>query len=270
MNTLRIMAGLALAGLAQAAAAQETNRHWAVHLYGYAEHFRWQETMDGAELLEESGPLLGAGGLLALRAAPRLWIEAGGEVFAGQTEYDGTLQSRDGSVPYDSETAYSGVEARGVLVLHRKVGEGLRLQPYAGGGLRVWERVLDTQWDDRNIGTYGYTESWGVLYAALGVRSRLALGPRLELFGRAELDLPLYNRVTADLSNVGGPDDVEMEPGRRPAYALEGGLSRGRWSGSVFYATLDFGESPRDEEYGLALQPESEARRLGLKVQAAF
>jgi len=91
-----------------------------------------------------------------------------------------------------------------------------------------------------------------------------------ELFLRVEVRLPIDNSETADLSNLNGPSDIELEPGKRTSFYAEGGANVQWFSASAFVETLAFSQSPLDERYQSALQPDTEATMIGAKIGIQF
>ena len=150
------------------------------------------------------------------------------------------------------------------------LSEEVYWKPYVGLGVRDWRRTLGGKLFDKDIGRYGYIEDWLVVYGLLGCAGGIALESEGELFGRLEARLPIRNSVKADLTNVGGPSDVELEPGGRGSVYAEGGYNATLITVSVFVETLAFSESPMDDKYGVYRQPESDATMVGAKLGLMF
>lgn len=255
-------------------AAEEdgTNRSFYVRLYGIAEQFEWAEYLDGSTLLEESGPLFGVGGELALLVAEPWWVKARSEVFFGEVDYDGAIQNSDDGtiIPYDSTTEYAGVQAEGILTRRCQLNSDVYIAPVCGLGLKMWTRILDTEMTDKYIGTYGYEENWFNLHAIIGGNGGIVLDDGVEMFATVEIIVPVYNEILVDLTNVGGPDDVELEPEGKTGFYVETGVNSGSVTVSIFYEAINFGESPLDKDYNSVFQPKSEARIIGLKAGMVF
>ncbi len=264
--------GIALAGTAFAAEASRARQQdFSIRLYGLAEHFEWKETMHGKQLLKESGPLWGFGGELAAKLAEPVWIEARGEFFLGDVDYDGHLQHKDGRLtPHKSTTSYNGFKLEGNLALRASASSGNYLKPYLGLGFRGWNRTLGTKLSDRYIGDYGYEERWLTAYGILGLGGAVAASEKASLFATIEAHLPIYNSETVDLENTGGPDDVELEPGKRASLYAEAGINATPITFSIFVETLSFSESDVDEDYRSFLQPKSESTMIGAKFGLVF
>ncbi len=264
-----VVGTLAVASLASAEV--NTSRTFDLRLYGFAQQFEWKESFDGKEFLKESGPLFGVGGELGLRLAAPLWLQGRGEVFFGDVDYDGAIMTSRGElIPYKSTTQYAGIKGEGHMAFRFPLSRDLYVKPYVGLGLRVWRRTLDTAISDTYIGEWGYVEDWMTMYGILGCGGGIALGRNEELFGRVEGRLPISNSMTADLTNVGGPSDVELKPGRRASIYLEGGFNATPITLSLFIETLTFSESPLDNKYQAAFQPESNSTMIGAKFGLAF
>ena len=270
MMTGTVLAGSLLFAAEGVPPLQE--KPFSFRVYGIAESYEWTETYLGQQIVKESGPLFGIGGEVGAHIPySYLWMEGRGDFFFGEVDYDGGLSDEDGNyIPYSSTTEYSGFELQGDLALKFTVGGGVYLKPYVGLGVRSWRRVLDTGWDDSHIGRYGYIEEWATFYSLVGGEVIVSLGSYEELFARVEGRFPLDNQETADLSNQGGPRNVEFEPGKRPSIYAEVGLNFVPFTVSCFLETLSFSRSPMDWPTGTMFQPESEATMLGAKFGAAF
>lgn len=246
-------------------------RSYTMRLYGIAGQFQWKEYFDGDQLLKESGPLFGLGGELALRLRGPFRAEGRGEYFTGDVDYNGVLMAQDGTLtPYQSTTEYTGIKGDADLACHMPLFAGLYLKPYAGMGARAWRRTLDTSWSDRHIGRYGYEEYWGTVYGILGVGTGLTFSRSGELSARLEARLPVDNTLRVDLSNQDGPDDLDLDPGKKVSYYADLSLRISHVTGSLFVETLEFSESPTvGGDLGF-FQPRSKATYAGAKLGVAF
>lgn len=254
-----------------APAASLSNKVFTIRIYGLAEQFEWKETYQGQQLLKESGPLYGAGADLSARVAGLFWIEGRGELFLGEVDYDGFLMSEKGELtPYKTTTEYAGMKIDGDLAFKIALSPDIHIKPFAGLGGRSWVRNLDTAWSDRYIGEYGYSESWTTLYGIAGLGGGIKVGRASELSARIEARLPFINEEIVDLTNQGGPSDLELKPGRQASYYAEATLIVSRFTASLFVETLNFSESPLDSREGLFFQPESKCTLIGGKIGLAF
>ncbi|MCO5045865.1 MAG: hypothetical protein M9935_11445 [Kiritimatiellae bacterium] len=250
---------------------QPRSNHVDLRFYGFGESFEWKETMDGQRLLKESGPIFGVGGDIAAPLSDPFWIEARGEFFLGDVDYDGHIQHEDGRLtPHKSTTSYTGFKLEGDLAIHVPINRQLYARPFFGLGFRGWNRTLGGKLSSNAIEEGGYEERWLLAYAIIGISGGIALNEKTTLFIRTETRLPLNNSETVDLSNAGGPDDVEIEPGKEASLYAEAGIIASRLTASLFVETLHFSESDPDENYRAFLQPESDSTMFGLKVGLAF
>jgi hypothetical protein len=253
--------------------ATETVRRFRGGFYPFIKHFEWREFNEtGEKLLEESGPIFGIGGLF--HGVPRsknglnLIIDVHGELFFGEVDYDGHLQ--DGT-PHKSKTAYSGTKIEGTCAFAIELGRYSYFKPSGGLGFRYWLRELDVDHDQR----HGYDETWTTLYGIIGLGMIYFKRSQKELYGKLEIRIPFFNHETVDLSNQGGPSDIELEPGKEPSLYLEPfGMKIKRFYFSLFYEQLRFSRSNYVyvfyQDTGLIYQPKSEADIYGIKAGAIF
>jgi len=231
-------------------------------VYGLVEQFDWDETVDNAPFVGESGERFGLGILYAWDHSPSSLITFRAEGYLGTVDYDGGLQTinPDGSVditPATGDTGYGG--ARLELLWHYKLqqrGSAYGILPYIGLGYHGWNRELK--------GEGGYTESWNDIYLPIGVSLGGQLGNAFywAWFADLAVAVPLFT----DEQFNDGTRSVEPEP--QIGYVAELGLRRSRLSASVYYRDFSFEASPvnRDGVY----QPESEANTLGLRIGWEF
>jgi len=240
-------------------------------VYPHVEYFEWTETLGGRQFVKETGPLYGIGGEMELRLGKSLLLVLGADFFAGEVDYDGAIQELDGSLtPSKSTTTYVGIEGGIKLAAPLPVGKDFMIKPAAGIGLRTWERTLDTSFDSRYIGAHGYIEDWFTSHGILGLTVEYAASPATKLYVSGELRLPIWTTESIDLSNVRGPDDVEVEPKAQPSYSGEAGVRYKKFFAAAFVETLDFNQSDYDSKYGQFLQPKSEATITGGKIGLWF
>ena len=234
-------------------------------LYGLAEQFEWKEfDDDGGRILKESGPLFGVGGRVDFDTGKGVHVEGLAEGFFGRVDYDGATQS---GVPVSSRTKYAGATAEATLALPLKMGPGLSAGPFGGAGGRLWRRDLEDSGD-----SYGYVENWTTLYGIAGFRAAGRMGSNAELYGKAAVKLPFYNRVNYDFSRLNGPDDVEVEPDGKASPFLEVGITVGDFLLAGFYEEMHF-EKSNQAEIGNSIivwQPESEAAMFGVRAGVTF
>jgi len=256
---------------AQTTGAGKVEKNYNIRIYGLAENFEWTEYFQGQELLEESGPIFGLGGDLEFKIAGGVWIEGGGEIFAGDVDYDGHIMTSDNKlIPYDSTTSYEGIKIEGDLAYQHTLPHSSYIKPYAGAGIRAWRRTLDTELSDRYIGRYGYEEDWATLYGILGIKVAMSLSADRFLFAAIEGHFPFENEMSVDLSNQNGPSDIDLDPGKENTWYAEAGFDASPFTVSVFYETLEFSQSPPADDHPRIFQPRSEAEVVGLKLGFFF
>jgi hypothetical protein len=250
-------------------AVQPAVQRFDIRVYGLAEYFDWRESFQGQDVVKETGPLFGLGGDLGVRIVKSVWIELNGEIFLGNVDYDGTLQ--DGT-PFKSTTSYVGGKESIDVAWKIPAAKNVYIKPYAGIGGREWRRDLDKSLSESQVGPHGYTETWATVYGLVGVGAGVQLRPRWEVFGNFAVKIPVYNQQNVDLSENGGPSDVELEPGKKASIVAEAGLNYRLLSASLFVETLKFSQSAKvavDSELSM-YQPDSSATIVGAKLGIHF
>lgn len=239
-----------------------------LRVYGIAERFRWEESVDGQRVVKENGPLFGIGADLSIPLTTPFTLLARGNMLLGEVDYNGGIQYEDGtSEPFDSRTTYSALQGDVALGYTIRSSARTRLTPFAGIGLRLWDRKLDTRFGDDHIGPHGYEEFWVTAYGALGLTGNLAIDDRHSCFVATALHVPIVNAVYSDLSDYGNSDDVELDPGRRLGWRVETGFTASHVTCSLFGEVDRFGQSP---ESGGFFQPKSTGHTIGIQVGGAF
>lgn len=250
-------------------AAKPSMKRFDIRVYGLAEYFDWRESAGGRELLKETGPLYGLGADLGVRIVKSLWIEVNGEFFLGNVDYDGALQNGE---PFKSTTSYIGGKESLDVAWKLSLAKNFYLKPYVGIGAREWQRNLDKSLSESKVGPHGYTETWTTVYGLVGLGGGVQLGRRWEIFGNFALKIPVDNRQHVDLSENGGPSDIELEPGKKLSIFAEAGVNYRLLSLSLFVETLKFSESAKVPiDYGVSMyQPDSSATIVGAKLGIHF
>lgn len=245
--------------------AAETDSLFSARVYGHLEQFNWKEYLAGQEIVRDSGPMYGIGVDLTIAPPIILMIEANGEFYFGNLDYDGFIQNAYDLEPYRSKTQYLGIKGSSDIAVMLDITDHFYLKPYLGLGVNAWQRRLD------NTGgrVYGYDESWLTLFGLVGIGAGLPVNRTVELFGKAELRLSAFNVEKVDMSNLGGPSGIYLSPGRQPSFCAEAGVNVAFVSLSLFYETLRFGESDIDSKYDV-FQPESNADTYGIRLGAVF
>ncbi|MFP3980387.1 MAG: hypothetical protein ACLFUY_03255 [Desulfobacterales bacterium] len=237
--------------------------------YGKIEHFTWNEYVSGEELLEESGPIYGAGGSVRLPITQIVSAKFRGELFGGRVDYDG--QTTPGEYPLSSDTDYAGIKLEADVGVDLVAGEKSELGPFAGFGARVWQRDIQGNFfwnpdDQKTEYARGVTERWRNYYARAGINGAHAFSSRLEAFVTAGVKIPIYTENEAELTDS---VFISLEPGNRLSGFAEAGLEIGMVKVSIFYEGLRFSESDR-LAFGDYYQPKSEADIFGINAGVTF
>lgn len=245
--------------------ATETNSLINARVYGHLEQFNWKEYLLGQEIVCDSGPMYGIGADVSIAPPGMLMIEGNGEFYFGNLDYDGFIQHAYEMEPFRSKTQYLGIKGSADIAVMLDITDHFYLKPYLGIGANAWQRRLD------NTGgrVYGYDESWLTLFPFAGLGAGVPVGRKVEVFGKAELRLSVYNIEKVDMSNLGGPSGIYLSPGRQPSFYAEAGVNIAFVSLALFYETLRFGESDIDSSSDI-FQPESKADTYGVKLGAVF
>ncbi|MGA1840657.1 MAG: hypothetical protein ACMUIU_08530 [bacterium] len=117
---------------------------------------------------------------------------------------------------------------------------------------------------------HGYDESWTILYGIIDLGMIYFKRSKQELYGNLEIRIPFFNREIIDMSNQGGPSDIELEPGKEISIYMEPfGMRIKMFYLSLFYEQLRFSRSDINYTYGV-YQPKSEADIYGIKAGTVF
>jgi hypothetical protein len=238
-----------------------------MRLYGKVESYQWKEFDDhDNKLLKESGPLFGFGGTINLPVKSSLHLEGLAEVLFGSVDYDG--QTQEGS-PVTTTTDYSWLTGEGTISMLFPVAKDVVVKPFAGVGGQAWQRTIN---DAEDSAGQGYTENWLTIYGILGVGGDFTVNPESHVFADIALHAPMFNQMKTDWSDLGGPSDITVNPGKELSLTAEAGLKWRRYIASVYYEAMDFSKSDA-ETFGSELtvwQPKSEARMFGVKAGVVF
>lgn len=248
-------------------------------LYPFVQYFNWEEfDSRGNRLLEESGPLFGVGTLLRVDLRDgRLMLQAKGELFGGNVDYDGQTQNDPvnpefSEIPVKTDVDYFGTRIEGDFGVRFGEEKG-SVEPFIGLGYRYWIRDLnDSVAIDRNgdpVGVGGYTEEWQSLYTRWGMRGAYAFDEDFRLFAEVGGKYPIYNENTVDYFS---DDDVTIKPGKNFSPFAEIGFRLDRFRATVFYEGFKFSRSPLVYAGGndFLLQPESKSEIIGISLGYCF
>lgn len=250
--SMLVLTGGTFAIPAPAIAAGET----AVYLK--VENFLWKEYRDsGAQILEESGPLLGLGLSGKWDVDQSMGARCLAEIFGGSVNYDGQTQ---GGTPAKTDTDYLGVKVEGDVGPKFMVAGQASFEPFVGIGYKWWKRSIKS-----TAAATGGDEIWSSIYARLGGRVELPFSEKMQVFAEAGMIMPVYNKNKVDLL------DVTLEPGNAVSAFGEVGLKWLQLKASVFYEGMRFDKSDLVTKSGVIIwQPESKADIYGVKLGMAF
>ena len=253
-------------------------------LYPFVQHFNWEEfDSRGNRLLEESGPLFGVGTLLRVDLRDgRLMLQAKGEIFGGNVDYDGQTQSTTDVTkdrrPAKTDVDYVGTRIEGDLGV--RIGDETKgsVEPFLGLGYRYWIRdINDTvavSTTNMLFSVAGYTEKWQSLYTRWGLRGAYTFDEDFKFFAEAGGKYPIYNENSVDYFSDG---DVTIKPGKQFSPFAEAGFRIDRFRASIFYEGFRFSESPSVfagfDSSGRAIslrQPKSESDIIGVTLGWCF
>lgn len=220
------------------------------------EYFYWQENINGAKVLDESGPRYGLE-LSYKQDQTKGWLMAARlKAYYGSVDYNG--QTQGGTSVKTTTDYYGGLgEIRGGY----RWGWGPENLDLMGGiGLEDWERVLN--------GPGGYSENWMPLYFKAGVEiSPKALG----WIATLGLKVPIYTVQRVDMSSVGF-GSVTLHPGSLPSGYGEAGYQFTKNISLVAYVdSYWFAQSGTSASGGLLFyQPESFTYQVGVRLGWTF
>jgi hypothetical protein len=231
-------------------------------VYVKIENFTWKEYDDyGAQLLEESGPILGFGVTAKSEMDYAFTLKIKGELFGGVIDYDGQTQA---GMPVTTDTEYFGFKAEGDVGRKFIIAKKSFFEPFAGLGYRRWSR------DIQSTGfAIGYKERWWSFYGRFGLHGDLVFSDQVKAFAEGGVILPIQNENEVDFSKF-GLSTISVEPGNEASYFAEAGFRWKRVKSSVFYEGMRFSRSGLDEIFHALYQPESKADIFGVNIDLVF
>jgi hypothetical protein len=241
------------------------------------ESFTWREFTDGERAVKESGPRFGAGFSWQYEYQNQATWNSAAEVFGGVVDYDGEACDIVGScVPATSDVNYVGLRLKSEVGRSFGLATVFSLEPFAGLGLDLWRRDVNGGRAQDGTPTAGYIEDWLTLHGRLGLRGRIEFNERAAFFAEGGIKLPVYNRNTAYLSDIGYGNDITLEPGRKNSFFAETGVSIARIRVTVFYDSMRFSQSNTEFAVSAAgtrtgfRQPQSDADVYGIRAGWIF
>jgi hypothetical protein len=244
-----------------------------VSIFGGVQSFRWQEYLDGARVVEETGPMLSLGASVDNlgRAGKGLLFSVEGAIYGGTVDYDG--QTQDG-VDAQTDTEYSGAYLDGLLGYRLfSIDKRYDIDVLGGLGLDSWDRDIAGGTDASGRQVRGSAEDYRVVSGrlGLGLQSRWA-----RWTGYLQLGVKRPLRTREEIARLG----VTLEPKGAPSafgrLSLDRKRSGRRTFGLVlYYESYRFDESPSEPgSLGgvpvLVFQPESKMDVVGLRLRHAL
>ncbi|MBI4692028.1 MAG: hypothetical protein HY773_01095 [Candidatus Terrybacteria bacterium] len=237
--------------------------------YFQVQSLDWREyDLNDKQLVKESGPIFGMGYTGKYYIPKPLVLKPRIELFGGVVDYDGQTWGGD---PVSAETGFLGVKLEADLGLNFPItldfpleNKRFSIEPFAGLGNRQWTRHT------------GYFEDWNIFYSRFGLRVVMVEeSDKNEFFAEGALKLPISNKMTADLTDLGF-SKITLRPGKKPSFYIEGGIRLSKFKISLFYEGLRFLKAPdvdlgtRDGQQWFCYQPESKADIYGLNLGYSF
>jgi hypothetical protein len=246
------MAPVAPEAPAQCYVERQTESTW----YARVDYFHWNESIRGENFVNEDGTLTSIGHVR--RSGPeRIRVE----LFGGTMHYDGCGQYTDGSTePFSNgSTGYFGARAEGELLLEPEWWP--RTTFFLGVGTRFWIRDLKDGYSDYGNPIWGYQETWWTIYPYLGMEKKHNLQNDFEFYaaGRIGFTAATYQHVEVD--------DLSLYPKAGLISQLEGGVRGRRVFLSLFFETMNWGESDVVRD---SVQPASRMLTLGIRTGLTF
>ena len=222
-----------------------------------AESFEWVEPSLN---LTENGTRysIGISSGNLLNKSRGLLHEFSGTAYQGTIDYNGGLQSGE---KLKSDTVYSGLKGEAKLALR-----GRSLDIVGAVGLEKWTREIKSAKTESGTQGIGYTETYTLPYAKLGLglfhqtgtgRGRFEVGYKLPFAVKEEVDIL---------------EDLTLEPkGSDSVYIQYRYQSGRRWGVMVYSEKTHFKESDFVRtDNGAFKQPDSKSEALGAKVTYRF
>ncbi len=223
--------------------------------YTRIDYFHWNERIDGADFVNEEGPLVTLG--YTRRNGPERFRV---ELFGGDVHYDGGAQYDDGTTePLTNTTGYLGTRAEYDLLLEPDWRS--RLSFLVGVGTRFWFRDLRDGVTQSGLAVSGYQETWWTIYPYLGLETRRSPQGDPEFFYAGRLGA---TAVTYEHSTWG---DAVLHPKPDLTGQLEGGFRSRHVHLSAFFEGMAWRQSAVARG---ALQPRSQMYTIGLKTGFSF
>ncbi|HZZ27549.1 MAG TPA: hypothetical protein VFE46_06030 [Pirellulales bacterium] len=224
--------------------------------YTRIDYFHWNERIDGADFVNESGPLFTLG---YERRVNRERFRA--EFFGSQVQSSSEIDLGGGILdPLHAHTNYLGLRAEYELLFEPQTLPELDF--FLGLGTRFWIRDLPDAFTDGGLFVMGYQETWWTIYPYFGMETRQLPQPDLQWYGRGRIGL---TAVTYQNLNVDPAVTLYPLPGIEAQ--AEGGLRGQRLFVGAYFEALSWSQSAVVRGW---YQPTSRMFTVGVKTGVSF
>jgi hypothetical protein len=224
--------------------------------------FWWKERFDGADFVNEHGPLSTLG-YLRRSGIERFRIE----LFGGTVAYDGAGQFDDGTLlPYHQSFGTNYLGCRGEYDLLIEPACLSRVRVILGVGARCWIRDLQNYFPADGPPVIGYQETWLTFYPYVGLETKMLDEPGPRFFGSLRVGATPLNYQHATYF------DATVYPRCGLTAQSELGVRFQKFSLSAFMEVMTWGQSAEVMgPYGdYVLQPASQMLTVGGKLSYTF
>jgi hypothetical protein len=235
--------------------------------YYRLDSFHWNERLNGADFVNENGPIFTLG--YTRRNGPERFRF---ELFGGSVAYDGGAQYTDDQGVYQTEpyhlsngTDYLGVRGEYDLLIEPSDWTYVRI--VLGAGTRFWVRDLhDAVLPDAYVS--GYQETWWTFYPYVGLETKVLDQNAFHFFGSARVGLTAFTYQYADIADpYYGTGGSVLHPRLGVTSQAEFGVACRRFTLSAFTEVMTWGESSMVRD---SLQPASLMLTMGGRVGYSF
>jgi hypothetical protein len=218
--------------------------------YFRQEAFFWNERIDGADFVNEKGPLSTLG-YLRRNGCERFRME----LFGGTVAYDGGAQYDDGSYePYYQSNGTNYLGVRGEYDLLIEPSSWRRVRAFIGVGTRFWIRDLRDAVTPSGNDVWGYQENWWTFYPYVGLEIKESDEPGWKFFGSVRFGL------TALTYQYASAFDTALYPRCGVTAKTEFGVRFQHFSVSAYLEAMTWGESAVVRD---SYQPDSRMLTIG-------
>ncbi|MBI2825154.1 MAG: hypothetical protein HYX69_10750 [Planctomycetia bacterium] len=223
--------------------------------YTRFDYFHWNERFEGADFVNEDGPLFTIG---YQRRVGQERFRA--ELFGSQVHYAATLVFDDGTTePLSSRTDYLGARAEYDFLFSPSWQSPVDY--FAGIGTRFWIRNLPDMVTGAGDFVRGYQETWWTIYPYLGLETRRDPRRDIEWYGRGRIGLVAITYERVELN------DTTLFPGPGVTGQMELGVRGDHLFLAGFFEAFTFRQSHEARDL---VQPSSLLLTVGLKTGFSF